>query len=51
MKSKTDWQKLASMSEKQINANAKTDEDAKPLTKNELKNFKRVYAVENLEKK
>ena len=42
MKSKTNWKKLKSMTEKEIIAAAKSDPDALPLTKAELKKFKRV---------
>ena len=37
--SKTDWTKVKSMTEKEIVAAAKTDPDAKPLTKAQLKKF------------
>ncbi len=51
MKSKTDWNKVAVMSEKQILDNAKKDKDAQPLTKRELKKFKRVNPVEDIDVK
>jgi len=42
MKGKTNWDKLKSLTEKQIIAAAKSDPDARPLTKTQLKKFKRV---------
>lgn len=42
MKSKTDWKRVKSMTEKEIIAAAKSDPDAKPLTAAQLKKFKRV---------
>ncbi len=43
MRSKTNWPKLKSLSEKEILKAAKTDIDAKPLTSRQLKKFKRVH--------
>lgn len=40
MKSKTDWERLKRMSEKEIIANAKSDKDNPPLTAAQLKKFK-----------
>ncbi len=51
MKGKTDWHKVAALSEKQILDNAKQDKDAQPLTERELKKFKRVYPVEDIDVK
>lgn len=42
-KSKTNWAKVKAMTEKQINAAAKSDPDAQPLTKAQLRKFKRVH--------
>lgn len=41
-KGKTNWHKVKSLTEKQVIAAAKSDSDAKPLTKAQLKKFKRV---------
>ena len=41
-KDKTNWSKVKSLTEKQIIAAAKSDPDNKPLTKAQLKKFKRV---------
>lgn len=43
MKSKTDWKRVNSMTEKEIMAAAKSDPDAQPLTTEQLKKFKRVH--------
>ncbi len=40
---KTNWNKVKSLTEKQIIAAAKSDSDAKPLTRAQLKKFKRVH--------
>ena len=42
MISKTDWEKVKSMTEKEIISAAKSDPDAQPLTDAQLKKFKRV---------
>jgi len=42
---KTNWAKVAKFSDKKINAAAKTDQDAKPLTKAQLTKFKRVHTI------
>lgn len=42
MISKTDWEKVKSMTEKEIISAAKSDPDAQPLTGAQLKKFKRV---------
>lgn len=39
---KTNWVKVKSLTEKQIISAAKSDPDAKPLTRAQLKKFKRV---------
>jgi hypothetical protein len=41
-KGKTNWNRIKSMTERQIIASAKSDPDAKLLTKVQLKKFKRV---------
>lgn len=41
-KDRTNWRKLKSLTEKQIIAAAKSDPDNKPLTRAQLKKFKRV---------
>jgi putative transcriptional regulator len=51
MKGKTDWNKLKSMSEKQIIKAAKSDPDAKPLTRMQLKKFKRVHPPQEIDVK
>lgn len=51
MKSKTDWKKLKSISEKEIMQAAKSDPDAQPLSTVELKKFKRVHAPETVDVK
>ncbi len=47
--SKTDWVKVKSMTEKEIIAAANSDPDAKPLTKMQLKKFKRVYPPKKID--
>ena len=42
-KSKTNWKKVKGMSDRRILLAAKSDPDAKPLTKEQLKKFKRVH--------
>lgn len=51
MKSKTNWKKLKSMTEKEIIAAAKSDPDAQPLTAAQLKKFKRVQPTEDVDVK
>lgn len=51
MKSKTNWEKLALMKEPEILANAKSDPDAQPLTKRDLKRFKRVHPIPEIDVK
>ncbi len=41
-KDKTNWSKVKSLTEKQVIAAAKSDPDNKPLTRAQLKKFKRV---------
>lgn len=43
---KTNWERVKSLTEKQINSAAKSDPDARPLTKTQLKKFKRVHPKE-----
>ncbi len=43
VRGKTDWEKVKSLTEKQIISAAKSDPDAKPLTQKQLKKFKRVH--------
>jgi putative transcriptional regulator len=47
--SKTDWARVKSMTEKEIVAAAKSDPDAKPLTKMQLKKFKRVHTPKEVD--
>ncbi len=42
VKGKTDWKRIKTMTEKEIQKAAKSDPDAPPLTASELKQFKRV---------
>lgn len=42
IKGKTNWEKVSSLTEKQIISAAKSDPDARPLTREQLKKFKRV---------
>ena len=51
MKSKTDWERVKSLTEEQIQASAKRDTDAPLLTTTQLKNFKRVNPVESIDVK
>lgn len=48
-RSKTNWEKVKSMTEKEIIAAAKTDPDAKPLTRAQLKKFKRVHPPKEID--
>ncbi|HSW69945.1 MAG TPA: NadS family protein [Gammaproteobacteria bacterium] len=48
---KTNWPKVKSLTEKQIVTAAKSDPDAKPLTKADLKKFKRVHAPKEIDVK
>lgn len=48
---KTDWAKVRSLTEKQIISAAKLDADAKPLTRVQLKKFKRVNPVKEVDVK
>lgn len=45
---KTNWAKVKSLTEKQIILAAKSDPDAKPLTKTQLNKFKRVQAPKEI---
>lgn len=47
-KGKTDWHRVNSLSEREIISAAKGDQDAKPLSKAELKKFKRVYPLKEI---
>jgi putative transcriptional regulator len=51
IRGKTNWKKVKSLTEKQIISAAKSDPDAKPLTKAQLKNFKRVYPPKRIDVK
>lgn len=50
-KSRTNWAKLKAMTEKEIRAAAKSDPDAPLLTSSELRKFKRVSAVQEIDVK
>ncbi len=50
-KGKTNWNKVKLMSEAEINSAAKTDLDAPPLTKEDLKKFKRVHPIKEVDVK
>ena len=41
-KGETDWERVDSMTEEEINAAALSDPDAQPLTEEELSQFRRV---------
>lgn len=51
MKSKTNWKKVKALTEKQIISAAKSDADSQPLTAAQLKKFKRVNPVKNIDVK
>lgn len=51
IKGKTNWVKVKSLTEKQIIAAAKSDPDAKPLTRAQLKKFKRVTPPKEIDVK
>ena len=51
LKGKTNWKKVASLTEKQVALAAKSDKDAKPLTLSQLKKFKRVNPPEEVDVK
>lgn len=42
---KTDWAKIAKLSDKKIEASAKADKDARLITKKQLTSFKRVHSL------
>ncbi|MCL5260919.1 MAG: helix-turn-helix domain-containing protein [Gammaproteobacteria bacterium] len=44
---KTDWKKVAKLSDKEINAAARLDKDARPTTKKQLAKFKRVHSLKS----
>jgi putative transcriptional regulator len=48
---KTNWTKVKSLSEKQIISNAKSDPESQPLTPSQLKKFKRVQPVKEIDVK
>lgn len=50
-KGKTDWKKLHSLTEKELQAAAKLDPDAQPLTASQLKKFKRVAPTQEIDVK
>ena len=41
----TDWERLAAMTDEEIEANAKSDPDCRPFTKEELAGFRRAPSV------
>lgn len=49
MKSRTDWKRVKSMTNKEISAAAKSDPDAQLLTTAQLKKFKRVQPVRDID--
>jgi putative transcriptional regulator len=51
IKGKTNWEKVKSLTEKQVIAAAKSDPDAKPLTRAQLKKFKRVNPPKEIDVK
>lgn len=51
MKSKTNWEKLRNMTDEEIEAAANSDPDAPLLTDEELKHFKRVNPVQDVDVK
>ncbi len=51
IRGKTNWEKVKTLTEKQIIASAKSDPDAKPLTKVQLKKFKRVHPPKEIDVK
>jgi putative transcriptional regulator len=51
MKSKTDWKKVKSLTEKEITVAAKLDPDAPLLTTTQLKKFKRVHPPQEIDVK
>lgn len=51
VRGKTNWSKIKSMTEKQITSAAKSDPDAKPLTRTQLKKFKRVNPPKEIDVK
>ena len=51
MKGKTNWKKVKSLSEKEIISAAKSDPDAKLLTRLQLKKFKRVTPPKTIDVK
>ena len=48
---RTDWERLRTMSEEEIEANALSDPDNPPLTEEELKRFRRVVDAQRVRKK
>jgi putative transcriptional regulator len=48
-KGRTDWKKVACMTEAQIERAAKSDPDALPSTKTQLKGFKRVHPPKEID--
>ena len=51
LQGKTNWSKVKSLTEKQVSAAAKSDPDAKPLTRAQLKKFKRVHPPKEIDVK
>lgn len=49
--SKTNWNAVNAMTEEEINIAAQSDPDALPLTKDQLRQFKRVHAIKEVEVK
>jgi len=51
MKGKTKWKKVKSLTEKQIISAARADRDSQPLTREQLKKFKRVNPTKEIDVK
>lgn len=51
VRGKTNWSKVKSLTEKQIITAAKSDPDAKPLTRKQLKKFKHVHSPKEIDVK
>jgi putative transcriptional regulator len=49
--SRTDWERLAAMTEEEIEANARADPDNPPISNEELKFFRRVVNVREIRKR
>lgn len=51
VRGKTNWSKVKSLTERQVVSAAKSDPDAKPLTRAQLKKFKRVNPAKEIDVK